>query len=129
MGTKKDYGVSFVNIDLRFKSELYLNESERFPEFEPMMEWVGGMVKDYYRVGISYSERTNSVTVSFTYKGGKPDDTPPCLTFHSNSVYGALKKHYLVFEIFQAVNEGFKFAEGLIQQTEDRIEIALERLK
>lgn len=129
MMASKDWNVEFVNVELKFKPALYLKEGENFPSEAEMLSWCETMALDWWRVGFGYNDRSSSLTVSFTFKGGKTTDKALCVTQHGRTVYAALCKLYVIFELCGGKNEGFKFAESLISAIEDQIENALDKLK
>lgn len=125
---KKEYGVEFVNIELKFKAELYFSKEDVIPNEADLFSWVGDLAKDFYKFGFGYNERTNSYTASVTYRGGKPSELPPCVTQHGSSPLSALRKLYVVLELCGGKLEGFKFASDSVQQLESYIEDAVKKL-
>jgi len=125
---KSDYGVKFVNIELRFKADMYFGKEDVIPDEAQLFVWIQDMAREFWRFGFSYNENNATYTASATYKGGKSTDTPPCVTQHGKSPVSSLLKLYIILEIAQGRNEGFKFATDVISQLEDRVEIALEKL-
>lgn len=125
---KTDYGVEFVNIDLKFKPDLYFSKEDVIPDANALLEWITAMAGNFYRFGFSYNERSSSYTCSCTYKGGKTTDTPPCLTQHGKSAISALLKVYVVMELCGGAVEGFKFASDAVSQLETYVEDAVKKL-
>lgn len=128
MSSSKIAGIKFVNVELKFKPELYLGKGEEFPNEAQMFDWISSLAANFYRVGFGYNERSSSFTASATYKGGKTTDDAPCLTQHGRTPLSALYKLWLILELAGGKTEGYKFASDVLLQLEDRIEIALEKL-
>lgn len=128
MTKKTDYGVEFVNIELKFKPELYFQNGDVIPDASTLIKWQEDMAQNFYRFGFSYNERSSSFTGSCTYKGGKTTDTPPCVTQHGKSYLSVVCKLYVVFEVCGASREGFKYAQDVLSQLEDYIESAVKKL-
>lgn len=99
MDAKKDYGIEFVNIDMKFSVELLAQDGE-IPTVSDMFAWITRATsKQFFKFGIAYSDRTHSFTVSVTDRGGKTDEKPPCLTQHGKSVESALTKVYFLINV------------------------------
>jgi len=126
--TKKDYGVEFVNIELKFRPAMYIGKEEELPNADQLGKWLEDMAGNFYRLGFGYNERSSSFTASLTYKGGKTTDTPPCVTQHGKTWLSAVQKLYIVFEVCGGAREGLKFASDALAQLEVYIEDAVDKL-
>lgn len=125
---KKDYGVNFVNVELRFKPELYLGKGEALPDEKSCFQWLQTMAKDYFRVGVGWSEQSSSFTASLTYKGGKPTEKPDTVTQHGKSVLSAIHKLWIIFELCGGKEGSWETVRENIAQLETYVEDALSRL-
>lgn len=125
---KQDYGVVFVNIELKFSPELYFQKSEVIPDEAFLFNWLAQMAPNYWRFGFGYNGQSSSFTASATYRGGLTTDTPPCLTQHGRSPLSALLKLYVVLELCGGAREGFKFASDALAELEGYLEAAVQKL-
>jgi len=125
---KKDYGVTFVNIELKFKPELYLPTGKELPDEKELFVWQEAMERAFYRSGGGYNEQSSSWTASLTYKGGKPSEKPTTVTQHGKSKLSAVRKLWVVYVILGAFREGYDVALERLDELEREIEDAIERL-
>lgn len=125
---KSDYGIEFVNIELKFKPSLYVGKGEELPDEPALCKWLEDMAGNYYRFGFGYNERSSSFTASLTWRGGKVTDPAPCVTQHGKTWLSACQKLYIVFETCGGAREGLKFASDALEQLETYIQDAVSRL-
>lgn len=125
MDAKKDYGIEFVNIEMKFSVELLAQDHE-IPSMEDMFSWMARATsKQFFKFGVAYSDRTHSFTVSVTDKGGKPDIKPPCLTQHGKSIESALTKVYFLIHILGEGDLDASRIERALDDREEQLQLAL----
>ena len=96
---KKDFGVDFVNITMKYDVELLENDGEHL-EHQEAFSWIEEANRRFIKISFSYSERSHSIIATATDGGSRPANQKPlCLSQHSGSPYGALKKLYFLIEI------------------------------
>lgn len=125
MTDKPDYGIEFVNIEIRFQVELLADEGE-LPTIGDLLAWMDKSTsKQFFKFGFSYSERSHSHTVSVTDRGQAPSIKPPCLTQHGKSLESALVKCYFLINV---LGEGDLDKERITRALDDREEYLQKKL-
>lgn len=128
MSAKQDYGVDFVNIELRFKPELYLRKDQQMLKGEEVGDFIQKMAQNFYRFGAGWNEQSRSFSASFTYKGGKTTERPKTVTQHGKTVFSAVCKLFVIFELCGGFREGLDAAIENVDELEVYIEDAVAKL-
>lgn len=125
---QSDWGVEFVNIEVKHKPALYF-EGGKVPSLPELIAWCEQCAPNFWRFGFGYNERTKSFTVSATDRGSMPvDQKPKTLTQHGKSFHSALVKLYVILEVCSVMTEGWAYGGGILQVMEERIDDAIEKL-
>lgn len=96
---KKDYGIDFVNIELKYPIETLMDDSE-YPSPDEFFTWIGKQNRSFMKISFSYNERSRSHTATVTDTDGKlPERRPRALTQHGKSAQSALMKLYFLVEV------------------------------
>jgi len=99
MAAKPDYGIEFLNVELRFSVELVADDGEVLTD-EDLALWMHQCARNMFKFGFGYNSRSRSFTVSVTDRGSVIGDAKPlCLTQHGKDFYAALQKCYFIIEI------------------------------
>lgn len=114
MAEKKDYGIDFVNIEIKYPLETLMRDDE-YPTADELFVWIGQQNRGYVKVSFGWNERSRSYTATGTdsnevTKGEKPK----ALTQHGKSPQSAILKLYFLIELC-----------GLGRLNEDTIEMNL----
>jgi len=94
-----DYGIEFLNVELKFGVELVADEGEILSN-EDLLLWVAQATRNMFKFGFGYNAKSSSFTVSVTDRGSVVGDAKPlCLTQHGKNHLAALQKCYFIIEV------------------------------
>lgn len=95
----KDYGIEFVNVEIKYPLETLVEDGELPGESELFM-WIGEKARNFIKIGFGYAESSHSFTASATDRGSiKQGEKPLTLTQHGKSPLSALHKLYFLLEL------------------------------
>jgi len=126
MATKaSDFGVDFLNINLKFDVELLADDSEILSS-DDLYLWVSQATRNHIKFGFGYNHKSKSYTVSVTDNGSVIGDAKPaCLTQHGKSHVSALQKCHFIIEI---CGRGTLVEEVILDNLVRREEVLQEQL-
>jgi len=120
-----DYGVEFLNVELKFALELIAEEGEIVSP-DDLFLWMAQATRNMLKFGFGYNAKSRSFTVSVTDKGSVVGDAKAlCLTQHGKDHFSALQKCYFIFEV---CGRGEMKEEIIAPNLERREEILQEQL-
>lgn len=98
MSDKKDFGLEFLNFDLKYPLDLLLGDDDDIPE--DLFLWIEEKAPQFFKFSFGFNENSRSFTCAITDRGSRPlSEKAPCLTQHGKSVVSALSKCYFLIEI------------------------------
>jgi len=125
MASKADYGIEFVNIEIKFDLAL-IAEDEEILSLDDLFLWAEQASRNFMKFGMSYNERSSSYTVSVTDKGAlPPSEKPPCITQHGKSLLSAFQKCYFLIEV---CGDGRVFKSAIEHRLQQREDVLSEQL-
>ena len=96
---KKDWGIDFINIEIKYPIETLMDDSE-YPTPEQCFTWIGSKNRNFIKFSFGYNERSRSHTATATDSGSNAkDEKPRAITQHGKSPLSALMKLYFLVEI------------------------------
>lgn len=94
-----DYGIEFLNVELKFAVELVAEDGELLTD-EDLVLWMAEATRNMFKFGFGYNSKSRSFTVSVTDRGSVVGDAKPmCLTQHGKNHFAALQKCHFIIEV------------------------------
>jgi len=122
MSAKPEYGIEFVNVELKFSLDLVAEDGETLSP-EDLLLWVGQIARNHVKIGFGFNSNSSSMTVSLTDRGSvKQGEKPPCLTQHGKTHLSALQKCYFIYEILGRGSLDEKIINPALERREEYVE-------